>query len=133
MLQGSHTWSATITDLAGNTFTTNATFTATGAANPNAPVLTQFNLIDAVTQMPDVPEIWVQGTLTNGQASVSASVNGGEPIAMNQRDDVFGYLLPIDWGTNVIVVVADGGGGNLGSKMFVVVRSDRFQASWESL
>lgn len=49
---------------------------------------------------------------------------------MNQRGDMFGYLLPMEWGTNVIVVVADGGEGNLASKMFVVVRSDRFQASW---
>jgi len=37
---------------------------------------------------------------------VAASVNGGEPVLMNQRGGDFGYLLPLEPGTNVIVLVA---------------------------
>src|ERR1035441_2383889 len=49
---------------------------------------------------------------------------------MNRRDDIFGYLLPLDPGTNAIVLIAtDATTNNLSSKLLVVERTDRYQAS----
>ena len=127
---GTHTWSATVADMAGNVTSTSVTFTATGAINPNAPTMSSLNFVDDVTVMPDVREIWVQGQVSDPNASIAASVNGGEPVTMNKRGNVFGYLLPVELGTNVIVLVASGANGqNLSSKAFVVERSTRYRAA----
>ena len=145
---GPHTWSATIADVAGNVAITSVTFTATGAPNPNAPVMSNLDLDEGVvTILPDLPEVWVQGKVSGDGTTVAASVNGGEPIAMNRRDDDFGYLLPLAPGTNVIVLMAlapvpaqqqarhrkqdyrtQDGPGNPCSKVLIVARSTRYQA-----
>ena len=145
---GPHTWSATIADVAGNVASTSVTFTATGAPNPNAPVMSNLDLDEGVvTILPDLAEVWVQGKVSGDGTTVAASVNGGEPIAMNRRDDDFGYLLPLAPGTNVIVLMAlapvpaqqqarhrkqdyrtQDGPGNPCSKVLIVARSTRYQA-----
>ena len=102
---GSHTWSATIADLAGNVASNTVTFTATGTTNANAPVISNVNLgTGGVTVLPVSSEVWVQGKVTGTGTTVAASINGGEPILMNRRGEDFGYLLPLDAGTNVIVL-----------------------------
>ena len=59
-----------------------------------------------VTVLPASSEVWVQGKVTGAGTTVAASINGGEPILMNRRGEDFGYMLPLDAGTNVIVLVA---------------------------
>ena len=135
LVAGTHTWNATIADIAGHVTSTSVTFTATGAMNPNAPVISNLDLGDTgVTVMPDIPEVWVQGQLSDTNATVSASVNGGESIPMNKRGNIFGSLLPLDVGTNVIVMVAvDNSGQNLSSKLILVERSNRYQVAITNL
>ena len=48
-------------------------------------------------------------------------------IPMNKRGNTFAYLLPLDFGTNVIVLVAaDAGGQTQSSKLLRVERSNRY-------
>ena len=61
-----------------------------------------------------------------------ASVNGGEAIPMNRRGDDFGFLLPLEYGKNLVVLVGDDGQGNLSSKLFEVERTDKFRAEISS-
>ncbi|MCG3148105.1 MAG: hypothetical protein PCFJNLEI_01547 [Verrucomicrobiae bacterium] len=75
--------------------------------------------------VPDQPEVWVQGKVSGQSSVVSASVNGGTAIEMNRRGEVFGYLLPLEPGTNMIVVTAsDANTNNPSSKVVVVERTD---------
>jgi hypothetical protein len=47
---------------------------------------------------------------------------------MNRREDLFGYLLPLDFGTNVVVLVAaDAGKTNIASRVLLIERSDRYR------
>jgi hypothetical protein len=63
-------------------------------------------------------------------ATVFASVNGRGTIRMNKRGTQFGYLLPLDPGTNVIVLVAaDATTNSLSSKVLLVERSNRYRAA----
>ena len=128
---GTHTWTATIADLARNVASNSVTFTATGAANPNAPTLAVSSLsAGSVTVLPDMPQLWVQGNVGGVGSVVSASVNGGTPITMNQRGGIYGYMLPLDPGTNCIVLTAcDGTTNNCSSQLLVVERSTKYQAS----
>jgi len=47
---------------------------------------------------------------------------------VNRREDDFGYLLPLEYGKNLVVLVGDDGQGNLSSKLFEVERTDKFRA-----
>ena len=58
----------------------------------------------------------------------TGSDNGGEAIPLNRRGDDFGFLLPLEYGKNLVVLVGDDGQGNLSSKLFEVERSDKFRA-----
>jgi hypothetical protein len=130
---GTYTWSATIFDYAGNSVTSTVSFYATGQPNPDAPAISDLNLTDDVTLMPDTGQIWLQGNVTGDGATVYASVNGGGAIRMNQRDGLFGSLLPLETGTNVVVIMAgDGAGANVSSRVLLIVRSDKFQAAVSS-
>ena len=58
----------------------------------------------------------------------TGSDNDGGAIPLNRRGDDFGYLLPLEYGKNLVVLVGDDGQGNLSSKLFEVERSDKFRA-----
>ncbi len=104
---GQHTWRVRVADRAGNVASNMVTFTATGTTNTDAPVISNLNLSNGgVTVLPASSEVWVQGKVTGIGTTVAASINGGEPILMNRRGEDFGYLLPLQAGTNVIVLVA---------------------------
>ncbi len=127
---GTHTWCVSLTDVAGNVVSNVGTLSATGATNPNAPPLSNLNFVDSVTVMPDVPQIWMQGQVSDTNATVSASVNGGFPIPMNKRGHVFGYLLPVEFGTNLIVLVAsDASGQNHSSQVLLIERGNHYRAA----
>ena len=130
LAQNSYTWTVSIADYADNITTTSVTFYATGAVNTNAPTVGDLDVTDDITIMPDVSELWLQGKVGGAGSTVYASVNGGEATPMNRRDDDFGFLLPLDFGTNVIVLAArDGSGSNVSSRVVLVERSDKYQAA----
>lgn len=126
--EGPHVWVATIGDLAGNFTTVSNIFTATGAVNTNAPTIRDTDLTDDVTLVPDWPELWVQGKVSGKRSLVSAFVNDGEWFRMNRTKDIFGFLVPLDYGTNLIVLAAsDSEGQNRHARLFKAVRSDKFE------
>jgi hypothetical protein len=127
---GTYTWSATISDYAGNSVTSTVSFFATGTTNDAAPVLSGLNITDGMV-LPDVPEVWVQGKVSGSLSLVSASVNGGDSITMNRREgsDDFGYLLPLEPGTNLIALVASNDGTNRSSQLVSIIRTAAFRAA----
>jgi hypothetical protein len=132
LVANTYTWTASVNDYAGNTVSTTVVFTATGAINTNAPVMSELDLPgEGVTILPDMPEVWVQGKVSGQSSVVSASVNGGHSVPMNRREDIFGYLLPLEPGTNVIVLTAsDSGTNNPSSTVLLVERSNRYEATF---
>ena len=62
--------------LSGNATSTSVTFTATGASNTNAPVMSNFN-VASVTELPDMLQVWLQANVSNPNASYYSSVNEG--------------------------------------------------------
>jgi len=58
-----------------------------------------------------------------------AFVKAGDSIPLNRRGDDFGFLLPLEFGKNLVVLVGDDGQGNLSSKLFEVERTDKFRAA----
>jgi hypothetical protein len=96
-------------------------FTVTGFA-PNT-----------VVDLPSDPKTWVCGTMNSLYAIVTATINGGSPITMNVHSNQFGYMLPLDWGTNTVLIVASDAGGNASSNTYRLARGNRYQfaMSWD--
>jgi hypothetical protein len=153
LVAGTHTWSATIVDLAGHVTTVSNSFYATGAVNPDAPEITSLNL-DGVTTLPEMSEIWVQGTVGDGSSTamssspnfgmsplgrihvctnivVYMSVNGQPRELLNIHDFVFGEIIPVRPGTNVIVVAVVRENANcipeMYSRMYFLDITNRFK------
>ncbi len=118
---GQHSLTVTVADVAGNAVTAGAVFTV--QVPTGGPAITDFDLKDGVTVAPDVSEIWVQGRRRDTSITVSASVNFDPPIRMNVQDLDFGYYLPLEPGTNVIVLTSS----NPTTKAFLVERSQWYQ------
>jgi hypothetical protein len=123
--QGSHSWSISVSDFAGNTSEAGATFSISLASD--CPELSNLNVADGTT-MPDVEAVWVQGRRdSNGTEQVTFDVNFSEPKAFNVRWDLFGHLVPLEFGTNVILITGQMN-GKLYPEAMRVMRSDRFRA-----
>lgn len=124
---GPHTWVVSIADLAGNVTIRSNTFIATGAENPSAPKISNLNLLDEVTMIPN-GMLWVQGKVSGQDSVVSASVNCDTPIAMNRLGDDFGFYLQLgDAATNVIILVAsDTGKQNRSARLVKARETDQF-------
>ncbi len=128
---GTNSFTVTIraVDQGGNTNTA----TQTWAVNPggNAPQLSSFN-IEANMQLPDVGVVWVEGVVDDGNAVVSAVVSSdsGDVTTnlLSVHDLQFKGSVPLEPGTNQVVLVAFEAAGDATSNLFTLVRSDRFRA-----
>lgn len=72
-------------------------------------MLTSFSFLET-RFLPDISAFWLDGTRSGTNVQVSGSVNFGEPFAFYVRDNQFGGFVPLDFGTNVIVLTASDGG-----------------------
>ncbi|MGO9528583.1 MAG: hypothetical protein ACLPT4_03535 [Verrucomicrobiia bacterium] len=114
-------------DQAGNTTQAgvNIYINPTNTAPPTL-TLTGFTP-NTVTDLPNESNVWVSGQMDDLNAIVTASVNGGAPISMNVRSNQFGYMLPIGWGTNTVVVMGANAAGYVSSNVFTLVSGNRYQ------
>ena len=117
-----------VEDAVSNRTEATASFTSNPSTDTNAPTfsITSF-LTNVVAVLPDISEVWMSGQIVDLNAIMTASVNGGGPITMNVRSNQFGYLLPLAWGTNTVVVRASDAAGNATSNIYTLVRSDRYR------
>jgi hypothetical protein len=130
---GTHTWSASIRDYAGNVTSTTVVFTATGTVNTNAPVLSELSLGDGVTVLPDMAEVWVACRVSGANVTGSVSVNGGDGLALNVAGGKAWRVVPLDYGTNVVVLSVQDADGNVASKLLRVERSQRYVLTVDDL
>ncbi len=129
-----------VIDQAGQSSSDTLTWIVTTAGDTNAPAVTNLNLVadtgpgatGAVT-VPDWPDLWVQGDLADSNAIVTAAVNERAPIMLNVMGNQFGQFVPLEFGTNALVIIAADAAGNATSNTYNVVRSDRFHVAITNL
>jgi hypothetical protein len=129
--------SFTVTILAANQagITNQATQTwavNTGSAT-NAPDLLTVNLSSPML-LPNVSSIWVEGTVDNAYALVNAIVTSlvtGD-VSTNSlavRQNQYEGLVPLESGTNQLVLVASDAAGHATSEAFTLISSTEFSAA----
>ncbi len=117
-----------VQDPAGNESQASVNWYVDTSTATNAPQLFFTTLqTNAVTVLPDMSQIWVSGQMSNLNAIVTATVNGGDPITMNVRSNQFGYLLPLNSGTNTVVVMGSDLAGHTSSNFFTLVRGNSYR------
>lgn len=90
--------------------------------------MTNFNG-DAVMVVPDIPEIWFQGNVGSTNLTVTGSMNFGQPFEFSVENNQFGGFVPLDVGTNILVVTASEGATTNSAYAFTIIRSTDYQAS----
>jgi len=122
---GQHHVVITVADMAGKAVTAEATFTV---SNSGGASVSNLDIADGMV-LPDMAEIWTQGTRGDQTTAVTASVNFGEELAFNASGGDVGKLLPLERGTNVVVITAKRGQGDANSYALKLVRTDRYRAT----
>ncbi len=118
----------TVEDRAGNRSAASATVYCDPSTDTNGPTFSITGYpTNAVTVLPEMAEVWVSGQVDDLNAIMTTTVNGEDTITMNVRSNQFGYLLPLEWGTNTVTVIGSDAAGNTTSNAFTVVRSDRYR------
>jgi hypothetical protein len=95
-----------------------------------APRLSSFN-IPAEMLLPDVSEVWIEAAVDDESALVKAVVSGSTGDVMTKLLNVRGRkvegLVPLEFGTNHLVIVASDAAANSTSNLFTIVRTDRYR------
>jgi hypothetical protein len=117
-------------DGAAHTNQTSRTWTVNPASDTTAPHLTNFN-IAATTLFPDAGATWLECTSDDSNVIVRAVVSaGGSGTTTNELfvggTRVEGFV-PLEFGTNTVVVRASDAAGNATSNIFTIIRSDRYR------
>jgi hypothetical protein len=120
---GQHTWQVTVADQAGGITSASATFTVGSGASASYCEFPNVNITDGMV-MPDVEAVWVQGQRSSDTEQVTFSVNFGDEQPFNARWDQFGFLVPLDFGTNILILTGSGGE----EAAYAIERSDRYRA-----
>ena len=130
----------TITILAEDSASNQTERTLTWIVDPStdmtAPVVTNLNLVadtgpgssGAIT-VPDLAEIWLQGEVDDVNATVSVAVNSDSPVTLNVVGNLAGGLVPLEFGTNTVAVIAGDAAQNTTTNHFTVIRTDRYRAA----
>ena len=129
---GTNSFTVTIraVDDAGNSNQVSRTWTVDSSGDMVAPQLSSFN-IATNTLLPDVEQIWVQGAVDDTNAIVNAVVNANDGVVttntLSVRDLQFEGLVPLEFGTNQLVLLAFDAAGNASSNAFTIIRSNRYR------
>jgi hypothetical protein len=118
-----------VMDQAGNSNEVSRTWTVDTSGDRIAPQLSSFN-IATNTLLPDVSEVWIEAAVDDQNAVVNAIVcsdAGASTNALNVRGTHVEGLVPLEFGTNAVVVSASDAAGNASSNVFTVIRSDRYR------
>ncbi|MFA6568750.1 MAG: InlB B-repeat-containing protein, partial [Victivallales bacterium] len=133
---GANNITITVEDEAGNVTGRTVTWTVDLSSDTLAPTVSGVNITEdtdsgvgtGVTTVPDVSEIWVQGTVDDPKANVRYSVNAGESREFNiRRNNAGNYqfcgLVPLNPGANTLAIEAYDLAGNVSSYSHALTRS----------
>lgn len=129
---GANSFTVTIraVDEAGNTNTATRTWPVDLSRDTTAPRLSSFNITTPML-LPDVSQLWLEGAVDDSSALVNAIVSSGSgdvtTNALHVRDLQFEGLVPLEFGTNQLVLLAFDAAGNTTSNAFTIIRSDRYR------
>lgn len=129
---GTNAFTVTIraVDAAGNTNTASQTWTVDPGGDTTAPQLSSFNIATS-TLLPDVSTVWVEGAVDDSNALVTAIVSSDSgdvtTNALNVYNLQFEGLVPLESGTNTVVLLAADAAGNVSSNVFTVISSSRYR------
>jgi len=119
-------------DQAGNTNTASQSWTINTGTATNAPNLLSVNLSSPMT-LPNVNSIWVEGTVDNDFALINAIVfaASGDVItnSLSVSQNQFGGTVPLESGTNQLVVLASNAAGYASSNVYTVISSTEFSGA----
>jgi hypothetical protein len=131
---GTNSFTVTIqaVDQAGNTNTASQTWAVNTSTATNAPNLLSVNLSSPML-LPNVDSIWVEGTVDNDYAIMSAIVfaASGDVTTnlLNVRQSRYEGLVPLESGTNQLVLVASDAAGNANSNTYTIISSTEFSGA----
>jgi hypothetical protein len=127
--QGTNSFTVTVraADQAGHTNQASRSWTVDPSGDTVAPQLSSFN-IGPNMLLPDVGAVWLEGATDDPYAIIEAVVNGTATNSLNVRTQKVEGLLPLDFGTNEVVISASDAAGNMTSNVFTIIRSDRYRA-----
>ena len=126
----SFTLTIRVADEAGNTNETSRTWTVDTRGDTTAPQLSSFN-IENYFLLPDVSTLWVEGAVDDSNALVKAIVSSNSGDIPTNTLSVHGLhfegLVPLEFGTNQLVLLALDAAGNTSSNLFTIIRTDRYR------
>ncbi len=129
---GTNSFTVTIqaVDEAGNTNRISRTWTVDSSRDRVAPRLSTFN-IPAEMLLPDVSEFWIEAAIDDENALVKAIVSGDSGDVQTKSLNVWGQkvegLVPLEFGTNHLVIVASDAAANSTSNRFTIVRTNSYR------
>jgi hypothetical protein len=98
----------------------------TGTTNPPQLSFTSFQP-NTTTVLPNMPQVWMSGITSNPFAIVTAQVNTETNVSMTVISNTFGSYLPLDFGTNTVLVIASDVSGNASTDQFTLVNTLDYQ------
>ncbi|MGO9243681.1 MAG: hypothetical protein ACLPT4_05670 [Verrucomicrobiia bacterium] len=122
-----------VANQAGTTNQASQTWVVNTSAATNAPNLLTVNLSSPML-LPNVNSIWMEGAVDNDYALVNAVVTslGTGDVSTNGlavRQNQYEGLVPLENGTNQVVVVASNAAGYANSNVFTLISSTEFSAA----
>ncbi|MGO9243638.1 MAG: hypothetical protein ACLQDC_02570 [Verrucomicrobiia bacterium] len=131
---GSNSFTVTIlaVDPAGNTNQASQTWTVDLSTATNAPNMLTVNLSSSML-LPNVNSIWVEGTMDNDYALINAIVYAASGDVttnlLNVRQNQYEGSVPLESGTNQLVLVASDAAGNTSSNTYTIISSTEFSGA----
>jgi hypothetical protein len=129
---GTNSFTVTIqvADQAGNSNQTTQTWMVDPSGDTTAPQLSSFNIATNML-LPDVGTVWVEGAVDDSNALVNAIVSSDSGDVTTNALHVRGLQIegsvPLEFGTNQLVLLAFDAAGNTTSNAFMIITSDRYR------
>jgi hypothetical protein len=129
---GTNAFTVTIVaaDEAGNTNQTTRTWRVDTSTATNAPKFLSVNIPPKML-LPDVSSVWVEGKVDNGNALVTAIVSAASGDVTTKTLNVwkshYEGLVPLESGTNRMLLIASDAAGNASSNLFMIIRTNRYR------
>jgi hypothetical protein len=115
-------------DQAGNRTQATVNWYVNTSTATNAPQLSFANFqTNTVTTLPNLQQVWMSGQVDNPFAIITATVNSNTPITVTVQSNQFGYLLPLNFGTNAVLIIASDAAGNASSNNFTLVNGNDYE------